>query len=136
MELKLKKVIMVGVKLSTFVCILIVYACSRNINHSEHKITGRILNEKKAPIDNVTVLLKRKDSLAFIEHYIHGAISNSDGSFEIRSESNVDDFVLYFGKIGYKEQFVEIIPSLSKKIDVVLIRDTSTHVDFIPKRQQ
>lgn|SRR5690606_17010759 len=112
---------------------LILFAFSCRLGKNETIIKGKVIDSSNSPIENATLLLKKKDSLEYPEHYVYGTISDKNGEFEMKINGNVDDFALYIGKIGYDELFVRDIKLVLENPKLTLIQDSSKHIDYIPK---
>lgn len=112
---------------------LIFSAFSCRLDENDTIIKGKVIDSSDSPIENVTVLLKNKDSLEYPEHYIQGAISDKNGKFKLEIKGELNDFVLYVGKIGYKELLIKNIQLELKDHELVLLDDDSEHIDYIPK---
>ncbi|WP_318311117.1 carboxypeptidase-like regulatory domain-containing protein [Flagellimonas crocea] len=108
-----------------------VFSC--RLGENDTIIKGKVIDSSDSPIENVTVLLKNKDSLEYPEHYIQGALSDKNGKFKLEIKGELSDFVLYVGKIRYKELIIKNIKLKLKDHEVVLLEDNSEHIDYIPK---
>lgn len=60
-------------------------------------LTGSVVDENKAPIGYVNVILINSDST-----FVAGSITNDDGTFQIVNPGNVAK-VIYFSAVGYKK---------------------------------
>lgn len=98
-------------------------------------LSGKIVDSKtKMPLEQVSVLLRHKDSLAISNHYLVGTIANSEGVYSLDYKGDLKYCVLYFGMVGYVPKIVNNILSFEMPLDVALEPDTAQHVDFIPKQ--
>ncbi len=78
-------------------------------NNTVIEISGKVTNEKKEPLPDVSVQIKGT---------VAGTVTNATGDFKLRTKSKIP-FTLVFTSIGFKAQEFEV-KSLSSQLEVAL----------------
>ncbi|UZD21595.1 carboxypeptidase-like regulatory domain-containing protein [Algoriphagus halophytocola] len=131
---QIKKGMMQAVK-TIIIFILITNILSCSSKYYNGTLSGSIVDAKNNnSIDQVTLLLKHKDSLLYKDHYVSGKISDAKGKFSINYKGDINDYALYIAKLGYFPQTLKNLSSIDYPLEIKLDQDTTIHVDFVPAK--
>ena len=84
---------------------LLILSCMYQLKINAYNITGKITDEKFAPIEFVNVvLLNSKDS-----SFVDGVVSDSEGRFSMPAHNGIENFTLSISYMGYKTTQLKIV---------------------------
>jgi outer membrane cobalamin receptor len=89
-------------------------------NNTVIEISGRVTNEKKEPLSDVSVQIKGT---------VAGTITTTNGDFKLRTKLQLP-FTLVFSSVGFKPQEFEV-KSLVSKLEVALVTQTYLGQDVV-----
>ncbi len=94
---------------------------------SQAQIKGKVINEKKTPIEFVTVVLKKATDSSFVAY----SRTNANGFYTLKSKDK-GNFLLSFSLLGYKKQEqIVVVLNDTKIINNIILKEETVSLNEV-----